>query len=115
MGKTRKILLVFIITFLLVNIFNVVFAINPDAYKPTDVTTDDAVVFTSKVGIILGAIRNLSAVVSVIILMIIGLKYMLGSVEEKANYKASMLPYVIGIILVVSGTSLVSYIYDTVH
>lgn len=115
MGKTKKIFLILIITFLLVNIFNVVFAINPNTYKPTDPTTDDALTVVGKVGIILGAIRNISVVVSVIVLMIIGFKYMIGSVEEKANYKASMLPYVIGCILAISGTTIVSYIYNAIH
>lgn len=115
MGKTKKIFLVLIITFLLVNIFNVVFAIDPDTYKPTDPTTDDAVEVVEKVGVILGAIRNISVVVSVIVLMIIGVKYMIGSVEEKANYKSSMLPYVIGCVLAVSGSTIVSYIYNAIH
>ena len=61
---------------------------------------------------ILGAIRNISIVVSVITLMIIGLKYIIGSAEEKANYKETMIPYIIGCILAVSGTTLVSFIYN---
>lgn len=115
MRKTKKIFLILIITFLLVNIFNVVFAINPDTYKPVDPTTDDAVEVVEKVGIILGGIRNISVVVSVIVLMIMGFKYIIGSVEEKANYKSSMLPYLIGCILAVSGTTIVSYIYNAIH
>lgn len=115
MGKTKKIFIILIITFLLVNIFNVVFAINPDDYKPSDVTTDDAVNLVDKVGIILGAIRNISVVVSVIALMIIGLKYIFGSVEEKANYKATLVPYVIGCVLAASGTTVVSFIYNAIH
>ena len=61
---------------------------------------------------ILGAIRNISIVVSVITLMIIGLKYIIGSAEEKANYKETMIPYIIGCILAVSGTTIVSFIYN---
>lgn len=115
MGKTKKIFIILIITFLLVNIFNVVFAINPDDYKPSDVTTDDAVNLVDKVGIILGAIRDISVVVSVIALMIIGLKYIFGSVEEKANYKATLVPYVIGCVLAAFGTTVVSFIYNAIH
>ena len=115
MGKTKKIFLILFITFLLVNIFNVVFAITPDDYNPSAVTTDDAVDLVEKVKIILGAVRNISVVVSVIALMVIGLKYMFGSVEEKANYKATLVPYVIGCVLAVSGTTLVSFIYNAIH
>lgn len=115
MKKTKKIFLIVIITFLLVNIFNVVFAINPNDYKPASVTNDNAVDLVEKVRVVLGAIRNISVVVSVIVLMIIGLKYIFGSVEEKANYKATLGYYVIGCILAVSGTTLVSFIYDAIH
>lgn len=89
--------------------------INPDDYKPTDPTIEEAEEVMNKVGVILGAIRNISVIVSVVILMIIGVKYMLGSVEEKANYKATMIPYLIGCILAVSGTTIVSFIYDYVR
>ena len=40
---------------------------------------------------------------------------MMGSVEEKASYKQTMIPYVVGAILAVSGTTLVSFIYNSVH
>ena len=115
MKKTKKIILILIIIFLLVSIFNEVFAINTNAYKPTNVTTDDAVEVVEKVGIILAAVRNISVVVSVIVLMIIGFKYIIGSVEEKANYKATMKPYIIGCILASSGATIVSYIYSVIH
>ena len=116
MRKTKKIILLLIITFLLVNIFNEVFAmINPDDYDPGNVSQTDTEIIFTKTSRILGAIRNISIVTSVISLMIIGLKYMLGSVEEKANYKQTMLPYVIGCIMAVTGTTIVSFIYDAVH
>lgn len=86
-----------------------------DKYKPNVLTTDDAQLVTDKVGIVLGAIRNISVVVSVIALMIIGLKYIFGSVEEKANYKATLVPYVIGFALAIAGTTLVDFIYNMVH
>lgn len=117
MGKTKKkIFLVLIITFLLVNIFNVVFAsvkeINPDSYNPDSITGEDARLVFAKTSMILGAIRNISVVVSVIALMVIGLKYIFGSVEEKANYKQTMMPYIIGCIMAVAGTTIVSFIYN---
>lgn len=115
MSKTKKIVFIFIITFLLVNIFNVVLAINPNSYMPSELTTGETTKLFGKVGVILGAVRNISAIVAVIVLMIIGLKYIMGSVEEKANYKATMVPYVVGCILAVAGTTIVSFIYNAVH
>ena len=44
--------------------------------------------------------------------MIIGIKYMLGSVEEKSEYKKTMIPYLIGAAIVFSGTTLPQIIYQ---
>lgn len=115
MNKIKKVILILIITFLLVNIFNVTFAIDTSQYKPSAPTTDDAVEVVEKVGIVLGAIRNVSVVVSVIALMLIGFKYIIGSAEEKANYKDTMTPYIIGCIFAISGTTIVTFIYNTMN
>ena len=115
MRKTVKVVFILIITFLLVSIFSEVLAINPDSYKPDDPTVEDSIKIVDKVGVILGAVRNISVVVSVIVLMIIGLKYIIGSAAEKANYKETMIPYIIGCVLAVSGSTLVSFIYNSIH
>ena len=113
--KINKILIVLIIVFLMSFICSQVFAINPETYRPDDPTIEEAKLVTDKVAVVLGAVRNISTVVAVIAIMIIGVKYILGSVEEKANYKATMLPYVIGCVMAVAGTTLVSFIYNSVH
>lgn len=66
----------------------------------------------SKVKIILGVIQAIGIVLSVVILMIIGIKYMLGSVEEKSEYKKNMIPYLIGAIMTFSITTLPNLIYN---
>lgn len=116
MRKINKILLFLLIFFIVVSMFGKVFAtIDPANYVPSEITSEDTTIVFSKVGVILGAIRNISVVVSVIALMIIGLKYIFGSVEEKADYKKSMLPYVIGCILAAAGTTIVSFIYNSIN
>lgn len=83
---------------------------NPEAYTP-------GIAESSKIkkvlGPILGAIRNVGVVVAVIILMVIGVKYMLGSVEEKANYKQTLFPYLIGAIILFMGSIIPEIIYNT--
>ena len=51
-------------------------------------------------------IRNVGIVISVIILMILGIKYMMGSAEEKAEYKKTMIPYVVGAIVLFGATQI---------
>lgn len=57
-------------------------------------------------------INVVGIVIAVIILLIIGIKYMIGSASEKAEYKKTMIPYIVGAVLIFAGTSLVRVIYS---
>ena len=59
-------------------------------------TGEDAPLFLEKVNTIVSVIETVGVISSVIILIVIGIKYMLGSVEERADYKKTMIPYLIG-------------------
>ena len=61
---------------------------------------------------ILGILQVIGVVISVIILMVMGMKYMFGSVEEKSEFKETMIPYLIGAALVFSGTTIPQIIYQ---
>ena len=63
---------------------------------------------------ILGLIQVIGTFVSVGVLMILGIKYMIGSVEQRASYKKSMIPYLIGAILIFGAVHITSVIYNTV-
>lgn len=78
---------------------------NPDHYQPTDASASGTN-FMKKAGVILGFLRYLGIIVVVVALAIIGISYMLSSVEGKAEYKKKILPYVLGCFLIV-GISLV--------
>lgn len=67
---------------------------------------------SNRVGKILGIIRIIGTVTSVVMLIVIGLKFMLGSVEEKAEYKQTIIPYLIGAALVFSGTTIPQILYQ---
>ena len=58
-------------------------------------TGEDAPLFLEKVNTIVSVIETVGVISSVIILIVIGIKYMLGSVEERADYKKTMIPYLI--------------------
>lgn len=98
-------------------IVEVPISIDTGMYDPSNnpIDSEDWSLAKNKVGYVLGAIRNISIVVAVISLMIIGIKYIFGSVEEKANYKQTLWPYFIGILLVTSGTVIVSAIYNAIN
>lgn len=73
---------------------------NIDNYVPGDtVTGSDAQKITEKASLILTVITNVGIVLAILMSAILGIKYMIGSVEEKAEYKKDLLPYFIGSIL----------------
>lgn len=57
-------------------------------------------------------IQVVGVVTAVIILLIIGIKYMMGSASEKAEYKKTMIPYIVGAVLIFAGTSIVKVVYS---
>lgn len=83
---------------------------NPDLYKQsTEGDSGDAIPIAN---VIVWLIRTIGEVVAVIMLLIIGIKYILGSVEEKAEYKQTMWPYILGAVLIFSGAALTNVIYN---
>lgn len=109
-----KILFMLFLTNLIIfNITTFIYAadFNPDDYQPIIDNSGDTKI-TTITGQIVGAIRILGIIILVITLAIIGIKFMLGSADEKAEYKKIMLPYLIGALLTFSGTELVQYIYN---
>lgn len=107
---TSKILIIFIIIFILmlfINVTNVLAAddINTEDYKTTLRYRDTKEVF-DKGAKVIKVLRNIAAIISVIVITIIGVRYMLGSVEEKAQYKETMIPVVIACILITGTASI---------
>ena len=71
---------------------------------------------TSKV-VSLGAtivtiMQKVGIVVAVVVLLVLGIKYMMGSAEEKAEYKKTMIPYIVGAILIFAATTIVNVVYN---
>ena len=113
MKKSVKIFTIILLAMTLITFSTNVFAATDEAISPNSLTPTygDSTGLTNKAGQIMGMIRNVSVVAAVIILMVLGVKYMLGSIEEKAEYKKSFMPLIIGIILVVSATTIASFIF----
>ena len=77
------------------------------------VTTGDGISNVKTVGgEIVGLIRVIGTIVSVGMLIVLGIKYMMGSAEEKAEYKKTLFPYFVGAVLIFAATSLAQIIYN---
>lgn len=57
-------------------------------------------------------ISTVGSVAAVIVLIVLGLKYMMGSAEEKAEYKKTLMPYVIGAALVFAASTIAGVLYS---
>lgn len=114
MKKLSVIIVMLFVLFMMFNMYVVKAALNPDDYRPTGVTDTDVNKVSSKVNPIIGTIKIVGIVISVVTLMVLGFKYMIGSVQEKAEYKKTMIPYLIGAVLIVAVTQLVGLIANIV-
>ena len=63
---------------------------------------------------IAGIIATIGAVVSVAVLVVIGIRYMLGSTEERAEYKKTSIAYIVGALMVFAMTVIPTIIYNMV-
>ena len=98
--KTIKIITVLSIIALMLIASTPVFAdagFAPDQLTGTAPTGTDIQDMGNK---IVGILQAVGTVIAVVILIVIGIKYIMGSAEEKAEYKKTLMPYVIGAILI---------------
>lgn len=70
-----------------------VFALTPSQMTGTPPQTTEIQNLGNR---IIGMLQTVGVVLSVIILVVLGIKYMMGSAEEKADYKKTMIPYIVG-------------------
>lgn len=59
-------------------------------------------------------LQTAGIVVAIVVLLVIGIKYMMGSAEEKAEYKKVMIPYLIGAALIFGGSAIVGIVYEII-
>ena len=61
---------------------------------------------------IMGVLQTIGVVVAVVILMVLGIKYMMGSAEEKAEYKKTFIPYIVGAVLIFAASTIANVVYQ---
>ena len=86
--------------------------VDADGYELTE---EDTTELFEKANVIATIIRSIGVVVSVLALMIIGLRAMVGSAEEKADYKKSLPGYLFGAIMVLAISLIPSVIYQVMQ
>ena len=119
MVKQHKLILIVNIILLvcLIMLPNFVHAIDPNDYDPSQKPVSGTSVneITDKANNIIGTITTVGIVIAAITIIILGLKYMMGSVEEKAEYKKTMIPYIIGVVFIVAISTILPIIAKIVE
>ncbi len=115
--KTMKIL-AFVVTLFMViammsSVVNAASGVNLTPNQITaNIDSNSQTQITSVGGKIVGIIQVIGIVIAVVVIMVVGIKYMMGSVEEKAEYKKTMMPYIIGAVLIFAGSTLANVVYQ---
>lgn len=112
MKKAYKVLSVLMVVLMLaVACSNVFAAVNLDNIKSDDSTGADPTI--EAIGsTILSIVTGVGMVLAIVLVAILGIKYMMGSTEEKAEYKKSMIPYLVGAVLVFGASAIGSAVVN---
>lgn len=117
MNKVVKIISILMVAVMLMAVATPVFAFdttlinqveNNTKQDPTDNTSEGLAKMAGKV---IRIIRNIAVIGGVILLSILGIKYMLGSAEEKSGYQKSFVPLVVGIVVVAAATQIATMLF----
>ena len=110
-GLRKPVLIIFLVIILIFSFIIDVNALSPKQYEDHKHTVN-----TGEIESIGQRIFRLVIVtgtfVSVIALVIMGIKYMIGSAEEKSEYKKTMLPYVIGAFFLFAASAIAQVLYN---
>lgn len=111
MKKAYKVISIAMIAIMLVcTLSTTLYALSPSDVKASSTSADTQI--QSIGGKILSAVTTAGIVLSVIMLAVLGVKYMMGSAEEKAEYKKSMMPYLIGAVLIFAASTIATAVYN---
>lgn len=106
MKKAYKALSILMVVLMLVAICSNVFAAVNVNNISSDATTGADDVIENIGSTILSIITGVGMVLAVVLVAVLGIKYMMGSTEEKAEYKKSMIPYIVGAVLVFGASAI---------
>ena len=109
--KLLKIFSVLCVMLMILSVSASVFAL-----EPSQITGNQSVQGSAEIQSvgqsIVGILQVVGIVLSVIVLIVLGIKYMMGSAEEKAEYKKTFIPYIVGAALIFAASAFAQVIYQ---
>ncbi len=89
--------------------------IDPNDYRPDPITNSEVQEIVDMSAVIISVIRTVGTIVAVVMLLVLGIKYMTGSLEERADYKKSMIPYLVGAFIFFALSQILAVIIQLVN
>lgn len=118
MKSNKYIKILYIIVISIIIVCNITTCCKAEVIVDTNYTiteTNPDARITTAAGTVLGAIRLIGTILSVLIVAVIGIEYIVASPEGKADYKKNMYPYLIGVALLFAGSSIPQFIYNVIR
>lgn len=115
MKKLVKFLPIIIMVVCILSIFSPIISNVNAVTNPSSLTGDNTTAFDGYGKKIIGMVQAIGSIVSVLVLVILGIKYMMGSAEEKADYKKTLIPYLVGAVLVFAASNIAGLFYNFVN
>ena len=111
--QVKMITVVLLMTMILCSIANIVLGAGIISSLSGDKTTSVSGQGITNLGsTVVGVLQIVGIIVAVVVLLVLGIKYMMGSAEEKAEYKKTMIPYVVGALLIFAASTIVNVLYS---
>lgn len=109
MKKSMKIVSTLMMAVMMIMVATPVFATNVTV---TPVAPTNTAGILNLAGKILGFLQWIALIGGVLIIAILGIKYMMGSLEEKAEYKKSMIPFIVGAVVLIAAPQIAKLIFS---
>ena len=111
MKKIIKLIPIMLMVIMVLSTFSTVMAAtDPTALKGNIATNINQ--FDSIGGKVIGMIQAIGNIISIAVLVVLGIKYMMGSAQEKAEYKKTLIPYLVGAILIFAASNIAGMVYN---
>lgn len=119
MKKTMKIITILLLISTIVMVTMPVFADGPktlidDINTKGQVDSDNSGALVAAAGKVVSLIRTFAVIAGVVIIVFLGVKFMMGSVEEKAEYKKSFIPLIVGIVVVMAASQIATMLFGII-
>ena len=89
--------------------------INPEKYNSSGPSDSDVAEMYKFGGSVAGVIQVVGTAVSVGAMLIIGIRYVMASADEKAEYRDRMIPYFIGAVLLFGAVNIIKIIDSIIN